>query len=71
MLSLRKIHTEEGIPSSLAPSLLVAFYDTENTLALFFVKCPPPQGIIFPDSIYIMNLKIAIFNNRINLLLET
>ena len=30
MLSLRKIHTEEGSPSPLALSLLVAFYDTQR-----------------------------------------
>ena len=30
MLSLKKIHAEEGIPSPLAPSLLVAFYDTQR-----------------------------------------
>ena len=45
MLSLRKIHTEEGIPSPLAPSFSRLLRHAENTLALFFVICLTPKGI--------------------------
>ena len=73
MLSLRKF-IQEGIPSPLAPSLLVAFYDTQRILYVgaILLLCPTsatPQDITKYISKKVLHSSVApepIWNTKLH-----